>query len=76
MDDERRIPPFAEDTFALLTEAVGETGGGLPKDEATAVLTADERFSEPDAEEALTQLESRGHIYFVGETIRITPTDD
>ena len=29
MDEERRIPPFAEDTLVLLTEAAGETGEDL-----------------------------------------------
>jgi hypothetical protein len=76
MDEERRIPPFAEDTFALLTEAAGGPGEELSEDEAVSVIAADERFDKPDAKEALIQLESRGHIYYVDEAIRITPTDD
>jgi hypothetical protein len=76
MDEERRIPPFAEDTLSLLTEAAGGTGEELPKDEAISVITDVERFTEADAEDALAQLESRGYIYFVEEQIRITPTDE
>ena len=76
MDEERRIPPSAEDALTLLTDAAGGTGEELPKDEALAVIAADEHFGKADAEAALTELESRGHIYFVGETVRITPTDE
>ncbi|EMA55674.1 hypothetical protein [Halococcus thailandensis] len=76
MDEERRIPPFAEDTLALLTEAVGGTGEELPRDEAIRMITADERFDKADAEAALESLQSRGYIYYVGEHVRITPTDD
>ena len=76
MDEERRIPPFAENTLTLLTEAVGGTGETLPRDEAISVITDVERFTEADAEDALAQLESRGYIYFVEGQIRITPTDE
>jgi hypothetical protein len=76
MDEERRIPPFAEDTLELLTEAAGGTGEELPEDEAIDVITDGERFNKADAEDALEQLESRGYIYFVEENVRITPTDE
>jgi hypothetical protein len=76
MDEERRIPPFAEDALALLTDAAGGTGEELPQDEAIGVIAADEQLGEADAEAALTELESRGHIYFVDEAVRITPTDE
>ena len=76
MDEGRRIPPFAEDTLSLLTEAAGGTGKELPRDEAIEVITDVERFTEADAEDALAQLESRGHVYFVDENVRITPTDE
>ena len=76
MDEERRIPPFAEDTLTLLTDAAGGTGESLPRDEAIDVIADVERFSEADAEDALAQLESRGYIYFVDEQVRITPTDE
>ena len=76
MNEERRIPPFAEDTLALLTDAAGGTGEGLPRDEALDVIAADERFSEANAEDALNVLQNRGYIYYVGENVRITPTDD
>ncbi|EMA56285.1 hypothetical protein [Halococcus thailandensis] len=76
MNEERRLPPFAEDTLALLTDAAGGSGGELPKGEALEVIRADERFGEADAQAALTELESRGHIYYVDETVRITPTDE
>ncbi|WP_049996312.1 hypothetical protein [Halococcus sediminicola] len=76
MDEERRIPPFAEDTLALLTEAAGGTGEALPRDEASDVITNVERFTEADAQDALARLESRGYIYFADEQVRITPTDE
>jgi hypothetical protein len=76
MDEKRRIPPFAEDTLELLTEAAGGTGEELLKDEAIDVITDGERFNKADAEDALAQLESRGYIYFVEENVRITPTDE
>jgi hypothetical protein len=75
MDEERRIPPFAEDTLALVTDAAGGTGEGLPRDEAIEAITDVEHFSEADAEDALAQLESRGYIYCTDEQVRITPTD-
>ncbi|WP_435079279.1 hypothetical protein [Halococcus sp. AFM35] len=76
MDEERRVPPFAEDTLALVTDAAGETGEILPRDEAIDVITDVDRFTEVDAEDALARLESRGYIYFVDEQVRITPTDE
>ena len=76
MDEERRIPPFAEDTLTLLTDATGGTGEKLPKDEAIDVITDVEGWGKVGAEDALAQLESRGYIYFVEEQIRITPTDE
>lgn len=71
-----RIPPFVEDTLSLLIETAGGTGEDLDKEEAKVAITTDERFNAAAAEEALAQLESRGYIYFVGENIRVTPTDD
>jgi hypothetical protein len=76
MDEGRRISPFAEDTLTLLTEAAGGSGEKLTKDEALEVIQADEHFGEADAQAALTELESRGHIYYVDETVRITPPDE
>jgi len=79
MDEGRRIPPFVEDTLELLTNAVsraGEASEELSRDEAIGVITADERFDRPDAKAALEALQNRGYIYYVGESVRITPTDD
>lgn len=76
MNRERRIPPFVEDALVILNEAVGEANDGLPETEAKAVLVADGRFAEADAEYALDVLQSRGHIYYVDEQIYITPSDD
>ena len=76
MDEERRIPPFAEDALALVTDAAGGTGEKLPKDEAIDVITAVEGVSKAGAEDTLTQLESRGYIYYVEEQIRITPLEE
>ena len=76
MNEERRIPPFAEDMLELLTDAAGGTGETLPRDEAIDVITDVEGVSKAGAEDTLTQLESRGYIYYVEEQIRITPTDE
>jgi hypothetical protein len=79
MDRERRIPPFAEDALDVLNEAVEDADdgdGGLPKDEAKAVLADNDSFTETDAEYALNVLQNRGHIYYVDEQVYITPTDD
>ena len=76
MNGERRLPPFAEDALAVLDEAVGDADDGLPKDEAEAVLVADDRFDTVDAEYALDVLQNRGYIYYVDEQVYITPTDD
>ena len=76
MNGPRRIPPFAEDALAVLQETVGSTDDSLSKDEVIAVLVADERFAEADAEYALDVLQSRGYIYYVDEQVYITPTDD
>ena len=75
MDEGRRIPPFAEDVLALLTETAGGTGEGLPRDEAIGVITDDERFDEADAEAALESLQNRGYVYYVDNDVYITPTD-
>jgi hypothetical protein len=76
MDEERRVPPFAEDMLTLVTDAAGGTGEALPRDEAIDVITDVERSTEADAEDVLAQLESRGYIYFVDGQVRITPTDE
>ena len=76
MDRERRIPSFAEDALDVLCEAVEDTDDDLSKDEAEALLADDERLTETDAEYALDLLQNRGHIYYVDDHVRITPTDD
>jgi hypothetical protein len=75
MNEGRRIPPFAEDTLALLTDAAGGTGEELSKDEVLTVIAADKRFDVADANAALEILQKRGYIYYVEESVRITPTD-
>jgi hypothetical protein len=75
MDRERRILPFAEDALDVLDGAIDDTGDGLPKDEAEALLADDDRFTETDAEYALDVLQNRGHVYYVDERVYITPTD-
>lgn len=76
MNSERRLPPVAEEALELLRETVGDDDDDLGKDEAKAVLTADDRFTEGDAGYALELLQNRGYIYYVDEQVRITPTDD
>lgn len=73
MDRERRIPPFAEDALDVLREAAEDTDDDLLKNEAEALLADDERFTE--TEYALDLLQNRGHIYYVNDHVRITPTD-
>lgn len=75
MDEGWRLPPFAGDTLELLTDAASGTSEELSRDEAIRVITADERFDRPDAKAALETLQSRGYIYYVEKSIRITPTD-
>lgn len=76
MNGGRRLPPVAEDALDVLNATVGEDDDGLSKDEAKAVLVADDRFTEGDAEYALDILQNRGYIYYVDEQVYITPTDD
>ncbi|WP_435078801.1 hypothetical protein [Halococcus sp. AFM35] len=75
MNEGRRIPPFAEDTLALITEAAGGVGEELSKEEALEIISADERFDAADANAALEILQKRGYIYYIEESVRITPTD-
>ena len=91
MNWERRLPPLAEDALDILSaaaeyetksndEAGGDKGGGsradFTKDEATAILLADEDFTEGDAKYALEVLSQRGYIYYVDDDVYITPPDD
>ena len=76
MDEERRVPPFAIEALDALREPVAASDGGLPIEEATEVLAADERFTEADAEDALEALQNRGYIYCVDQRVRITPDDE
>ena len=76
MDEQRRVPPFAIEALDALREPVAVSDSGLPIEEATEILAADERFTEPDAEDALESLQSRGYIYYVDDRIRITPEDE
>lgn len=65
MDDERRVPPFAIEVLDALREPVTASDDGLPIDEATEILAADEQFTEADVEYALDVLRNRGYIYYV-----------
>ena len=76
MDEERRVPPFAIEALDALREPVAASDGGLPIEEATEILAADERFTEADAEDALEALQNRGYIYYVDGRVRITPDDE
>jgi hypothetical protein len=81
MNWERRLPPVAEDALDMLHEAVkdGDDNDGLPKDEAKAVLVADDQFPDDETGYALDVLhnrQNRGHIYSVDKRVSITPTDD
>ena len=79
MDEERRIPPFADDALTVLTEAIGnadDESDGLPKNDAKALLADDDRYSESDAAHALDMLDNQGRIYYVDDRVRITPTDE
>lgn len=74
--NERRLPTVAEEALDVLRGAVEDDDDGLPKDGVKATLVADDRFTEGDAEYALDVLENRGHIYYVDDRVRLTPTDD
>jgi hypothetical protein len=77
MSWERRIPPFAEDALFVLDEVIARADDrSVPKADAEAILAADDRFTDADAEYALNVLQSRGHIYYVDERVYITPTDE
>ena len=77
MSWERRIPPFAEDALFVLDEVIARADDrSVPKADAEAILAADDRFTDVDAEYALNVLQSRGHIYYVDERVYITPTDE
>ena len=76
MDEQRRVPPFAIEALDALREPVAASDSGLPIEEATEVLAADERFTEADAEDALEALQNRGYIYCVDQRVRITPDDE
>ena len=91
MNWERRLPPLAEDALDILSAAAedetksddGEAAAkderskaDFMKDEATAILVADEDFTEGDATHALEVLFQRGYIYYVNDDVYITPTDD
>ncbi|EMA54671.1 hypothetical protein [Halococcus salifodinae] len=77
MSWERRIPPFAEDALFVLDEVITRADDrSVPKADAEAILAADDRFTDADAEYALNVLQSRGHIYYVDERVYITPTDE
>lgn len=91
MSWERRLPPLAEDALEILSvtaensteadkgnsnEIDNDSRADFTKDEATAILVANEEFSEGDAAYALEVLFERGHIYYVDDNVYITPTDD
>ena len=91
MNWERRLPPLAEDALDILSAAAKDetksddeeaaakderSKADFTKSEATAVLVADEDFTEGDATYALEVLFQRGHIYYVDDEVYITPTDD
>ena len=81
--------PLARDALDILSQAAQENQDtesaddeydfsepDFTKEEAQAVLVANEEFTEADAEYALDLLYRRGHIYYVEEGVYITPTDD
>ncbi|WP_160135796.1 hypothetical protein [Halococcus salsus] len=84
MSWERRLSPLAQDALDILSEAAqddqnGENGedeydfseADFTKEEAQAVLVADEAFTEADATYALDILYRRGHIYYVEEEVSV-----
>ena len=88
MDWERRLSPLAQDALDILSEAARDdyksedddgydfSEADFTKEEAQAVLVADEEFTKADATYALDVLYRGGHIYYVNEEVYITPTDD
>ena len=89
MSWERRLSPLAQDALDILSEAAQDdrddenaedeydfSEADFTKEEAQAVLVADEEFTEADATYALDVLYRRGHIYYVDEEVYITPPDD
>ena len=89
MSWERRLSPLAQDALDILSQAAQDdqasenaddeydfSKADFTKEEAQAVLVADEAFTEADATYALDMLYRRGHIYYVNEEVYITPTDD
>ena len=86
----RQLPALAEDALDILSaaaedetksddeEAAAKDRRSKPdftKPEATAILVADEEFTEGDATYALELLFQRGYIYYVDDNVYITPTD-
>ena len=91
MSWECRLPPYAENALDILSAAAedatettkvdidkesGRSRADFTKEEASAVLAADEDFTVADAADALEVLFQRGYIYYVDDDIYITPTDD
>jgi hypothetical protein len=73
MNRERRLPTVAEEALEVLGEPVGDADESLSKEEVKALLVAEDRFTEGDAEYALDVLQNRGYIF--DDCVRITPTD-
>lgn len=88
MSWERRLSPLAQDALDILSQAAQDDRGDennedgydfseadFTKEEAQAVLVANEAFTEGDATYALDLLYRRGHIYYVDEEVYITPSN-
>ena len=91
MSRERRLPPLAEDALDILSAAAEDetksddeeaaakderSTADFTKNETTAILVADEGFTEEDAARVLEVLFQRGYIYYVDDDVSITPTGD
>ena len=71
-NDRTRLSPSATDALATLDEPI-DRAEGLPREEATTVLT-DDGIDSVDADALLDELLSKGYLYAVDDQLYVTPT--
>lgn len=74
-DERPPLPDWILDAYRQLASRIQARDGGLPMEEANAILLAEE-IEEPDVEYALQRLLDRGYLYRVSDELFVTEPDD
>lgn len=74
MNDRTRLSPSASDALELLSQLETETDDDGRSSAVVIGELLESGFVKPDAENAVSELLSKGYLYEVNEELYVTPT--